>query len=387
MKIVVALYYYEPYLSGLSVYTRRLAEGLVERGHDVTIVTSRFDDALARDEVVRGVRVRRVPVWFQLDKGAIMPGFVPAVLRAAREADVLNLHMPMAEASAVTLWAGRKTVVTYHCDVRLNSRGILGRGLEAAIFASTRMALRRARVVVTQSFDYAANTRVLRHFLDKTVVIPPPIPRPAVSADAGGLAPGYFRHRAQVPAGARTIGFVGRIVYEKGIDFLIHAFHDLCKRHDDLYLVVAGDYQHVAGGSVKSSLMRYLSGAEERVRFVGRLSDEELDAFYRFVDVLALPSIDPLEAYGMVQVEAMLAGTPVVATDLPGVRTVVQRTDMGRVVPRRDVHALAQALEGVVYGGEFETRTPDEIFHRLDLGETPALYEDLFRKVVDGAPV
>ncbi len=385
MKIVVALYYYDPYLSGLSVYTRRLAEGLVARGHEVTIVTSRFDQALEPEEVVRGVRVRRVPFWFRLDKGAIMPGFVPAVLRAARGADVVNVHMPMAEAAAIALFAGRKTVITYHCDVRLNDRGWLGRGLEAAIFAAARSALRRSRVVVSQSFDYAANTRVLRHFLDKTVVIPPPIPRPDPPSEA--IDEHYFQHRAQVPPGAKTIGFVGRIVYEKGLDFLIHAFRDLCKQHDDVYLVVAGDYQHVAGGSVKSSLMRYLSGAEERVRFVGRLSDEELAAFYGFIDVLALPSIDPLEAYGMVQVEAMLAGTPVVATDLPGVRTVVQRTGMGCVVPRRDVHALAAAIEDVVYRGRFEPRTPDEIFHLLDLGETPALYEELFRKVVDGKPV
>lgn len=130
--------------------------------------------------------------------------------------------------------------------------------------------------------------------------------------------------------------------------------------------------------------MHFLYGKEERIRFTGRLTDAELDAFYRFVDVLALPSIDPLEAYGMVQVEAMMRGTPVVATDLPGVRMVVQRTGMGRIVPRRDPHALAIALGQVLYENDFTRQSPKEIFRLLDLGDTAGMYERLFTDVTRG---
>lgn len=386
MKIVMAMYYYHPYISGLSVYARRTAAELVRRGHEVVMVTSHFDKGLERRETVDGVHIRRVPIWFRMDKGAIMGSFVPTILHEARDADVINLHLPMAEASAVAFWAPRKTVITYHCDVRLNARHPLGRLVEKGIFRSTRLALKWSRAAVSQTFDYAANTKVLRHYLDKTVIIPPPIP----TLDATGpatIAPEYFRDRAHVPAGAKSVGFVGRIVYEKGIDFLIHAFQDLQKRHDDLYLLIAGDYQHVVGGSVKSSLMRYLSGRDERVRFLGRVSDAELDAFYRFIDVLALPSIDPLEAYGMVQVEAMVRGTPVVATDLPGVRTIVQRTGMGQVVAKRDPHALGVVLERVLYENAWQSRAPAEVFRLLDLEDTTAEYEALFRKVANGEAV
>lgn len=386
MKIVIGLYYYHPYISGLSVYTRRLAEALTRRGHQVTIVTSRYDAALPSDETIEGVRVRRVPVLFRLDKGALMPSFVATLLREGRTADVINLHLPMAEASLVALLAPRKTVITYHCDVRLNRRGVFGRFLEKAIFRSMRFAINRSRAAVTQSFDYAANTRVLRHVLDKVVVIPPPIPT-CNGQVAPEMSRSYFAQRAQVPPGAKVIGFVGRIVYEKGIDFLIHAFYDLMKQRDDVYLVIAGDYRDVAGGSVRRTLLRYLAGHEERIRFVGRISDAELDAFYRFMDVLALPSIDPLEAYGMVQVEAMLRGTPVVATDLPGVRTIVQRTGMGQIVPRRDPHALGIALAQVLDAGRRSDRPPSEVFRLLDLGDTTQQYEDLFRRVADGQPV
>lgn len=121
---------------------------------------------------------------------------------------------------------------------------------------------------------------------------------------------------------------------------------------------------------------------------VSRLSIAELDAFYRFIGVLALPSIDPLEAYGMVQVEAMLRGTPVVATDLPGVRTIVQRTGMGQIVRKRDPYALGIALQNVLCERAFTTRSPNDIFHLLDLGDTTQMYEEVFSKVANGqAPV
>ena len=373
MKIVIGLYYYYPYISGLSVFAKHLAESFAASGHDVTLVTARYDAKLDAEEVVNGVRVKRVPVALRVDKGSIMPSFVSTVLRIGREADIINLHLPMAEASLIAKLAPSKTVLTYHCDPRLNNRSFFGWLLEMMVYKSLHIAVESAAATIVTSFDYAANTRVMRHHLDKVWLIPPPI-NPAVESD---IESEYFYHRADVPHGAKTVGFLGRIVYEKGIDFLIHAMEDLQKKHDDIYLVIAGEYQDVAGGSVKSTLMHFLTGRNTRVRFTGRLTDAEVDAFYRFIDVLALPSIDPLEAYGMVQVEA----TPVVATDMPGVRMIVQCTGMGKIVPRRDPHALAGALEQVIYHHDFVTLPPEEIFRLLDLGHTTDMYLELFERV------
>ncbi len=380
MKILCALYYYYPYISGLSIYCRKLAEHMRARGHEVTIVTSRYDRDLDAEEVLNGVRVIRVPVWFRLDKGVIMGSFLPTIIRLGRRSDVVNLHLPMVEAWPIARLLPKKTVLTYHCQIRLNNRTLLGRLMERGIKSSFRRAIARAATTVSSSFDYAANNSDLSDSLDNVTIIPPPID-PVSSDEAAKMQADYFRYRADVPAGAKVIGFLGRIVYEKGIDFLIHAFSDLQKKHDDLYLIIAGDYSDVAGGSVKNMLMRYLSAQDNRIRFTGRLNDAEVDAFYRFIDVLALPSIDAMEAYGMVQVEAMLRGTPVVASDLPGVRTVVQRTGMGKVVPRRDPHALAIAIEQVIYQQDYTTRSAEEVFHFLDLQGTVGMYEELFKTV------
>ena len=346
MKIICALYYYYPYISGLSIYCRKLAEHMLARGHEVTIVTSRYDRDLDAEEVVKGVRVIRVPVWFRLDKGVIMGSFLPTIIRLGLRSDVVNLHMAMVEAWPIARLLPKKTVLTYHCQIRLNNRTLLGRLMERGIKSSFRRAIAQAATTVSSSFDYAANNSDLSGSLEKVTIIPPPID-PVSSDEAAQMQADYFRYRADIPPGSKVIGFLGRIVYEKGIDFLIHAFTDLQKKHDDLYLIIAGDYTDVAGGSVKHMLMRYLSAQDNRIRFTGRLNDAEVDAFYRFIDV----------------------------------RTVVQRTGMGKVVPRRDPHALAIAIEQVIYQQDYTTRSAEEVFRFLDLSSTVQMYEELFKAV------
>ena len=141
MKILCALYYYYPYISGLSIYCRKLAEHMRARGHEVTIVTSRYDRDLDAEEVVKGVRVIRAPVWFRLDKGVIMGSFLPTIIRLGRRCDVVNLHLPMVEAWPIARLLPKKTVLTYHCQIRLNNRTLLGRLVERGIKSSFRRAI------------------------------------------------------------------------------------------------------------------------------------------------------------------------------------------------------------------------------------------------------
>ena len=380
MKIVMGLYYYFPYVSGLSVYTKNLAEALVERGHEITVITSRYDATFDREQQVNGVKIIRVPVIFRLNKGVIMPMFVPTMYAFGKTADVVMLHLPCAEAALVARLFPQKLIIKYHCDLRLSGRRLVTMLLESVAYTSMKDAIHHAPYTISSSFDYAANSKILAHYLEKVTPVPPPIKM--IHPSKPPLDPQYFCQRTTIPCEAKVIGFLGRIVYEKGIDFLIHAFDDLRKKHDDIYLVIAGDYTDVMGGSVKHVLNHFLEGKEERIHFTGRLTDDEVDAFYRFIDVLALPSIDPLEAYGMVQVEAMLRGTPVVASDMPGVRVAVQVTKMGKIVPRKDPHALASALEQVVYDHQYTVLPPEEIVRLLDLGTTVQKYEQLFQKIV-----
>ena len=102
MKVLVALTYYRPHVSGLTIYVQRLAGELAARGHDVTVLTSRHDRRLPSEEVIDGVRIVRVPVWARISKGVIMPMPLWALWHARRH-DAVSIHLPQFDGGAVAL--------------------------------------------------------------------------------------------------------------------------------------------------------------------------------------------------------------------------------------------------------------------------------------------
>jgi glycosyltransferase involved in cell wall biosynthesis len=329
--LLIALNYYAPYVSGLTNVARDVAVGLVERGHRVKVVTSRHDPALPGFETVDGVDVERAPVLARLGKGIIAPAYVTRAVRASRSARVTNLHLPMLEAGLIAGRCGSRVVVTYHCDVSLPA-GVANGVQRAGIDLSSRRALAAADTVVVTSDDYARHSRLWTSMAGRTVAIPPPChERP----------PGTGRFRDGT---GLHVGFLGRIVEEKGLQYLVRGFQALGDPASRL--LIGGDFSKVAGGSVVDEVRSLIAG-DPRVRLLGFLPDEDLADFYASLDVFALPSVNAFEAFGIVQVEAMMAGVPALASDLPGVRTPVQETGFGVVVPPRDVEGIAAGLRSL----------------------------------------
>lgn len=327
--VTVALNYYTPYVSGVTSAARVIAEGFVRSGLRVQVIAGRHDSALPRREVINGVDVRRTAVLARFGKGIISPGFVPAVARAARRSRLLMMHMPMLESGAIAVAAGRVPIVgVYQCDVTLPP-GLLNRVQMVALDLSHRVACRRAAAVVASSDDYARHSRLWPAIAPRETVIPPP----AVVRERGRPA---FRRGTGM-----HVGFLGRIVAEKGLEYLVEGFRAL--PDPDARLLIAGDYARVAGGSVIDSV-RTAIGDDPRISVLGFIPDDALGEFYGSIDVFALPSVNPLEAYGLVQVEGMMCGVPALASDLPGVRQPVLQTGFGRIVPPRDSAAITAAL-------------------------------------------
>src|SRR5512139_1425575 len=124
MRILTTLTYYRPHYSGLTIYAERLARALVERGHQVTILTSRYDLNLPPRETCGGVQVIRPRVLAHVSKGVLMPTFAYWAWKNIRHADVVHLHLPQLDASYVALLSRllkKPVVVTYHCDLLLPS--------------------------------------------------------------------------------------------------------------------------------------------------------------------------------------------------------------------------------------------------------------------------
>lgn len=384
MKILIVLTYYQPYTSGLTIYAVRQAQALASLGHQVTVLTSQYDRSLPKFEEMSGVRIIRVPVVLKVSKGVLMPQLPLRAWQLVGEADVVNLHVPQFDASMLAVIAKlrkKPVVMTYHCDIRMPS-GMINKIAGLISGLSHRIAAGIADIIVHNTHDFAEHSDFLKNYLDKLVVIQPPVWLPKVeSSDIDA-----FFEKFGIDTQGPIIGMVSRLATEKGVEYLVEAMPTVLRVFPDSRVIFAGEYQNVPGESAyREKILPLIERLGERWRFLGVLSDLELTAFLTLCDVLVLPSINSTESFGMVQVEAMSCGTPVIATDLPGVRQPVQSTGMGRIVPPMDAHALAQAVVNII---GMKKDHASSVISELETHYAPETiaqaYEGIFKDLLDG---
>ena len=382
LRVLLVLTYYRPHTSGLTIYVERLARSLARRGHAVTVLTSRHDRSLPRTEHEQGVEIVRAPVVARISKGVVMPSFGLLASRLVSKHDAVSLHLPQLDAAGVGLKArllGRPSVVTYHCDLRLPA-GALNRIADRVIRLSHRMALRLADRVVTYTRDYADHSPALQRVRDRLVIIPPPVEMSA--PDPGRTT--ALRTRLGLREGP-IVGMASRFASEKGIEFLLAAIPQLATRFPGIAVLFAGPYEDVLGERrYWRRLEPALQGLGDRWRFVGTLPQPELPAFYAACDCLVVPSLNSTESFGLVQVEAMLCGTPVVASNLPGVRQPVLITGMGELARPGDAGDLAASIERVLGNRARYVRERARVEELYSTDATVAAYESLFRSLRAG---
>lgn len=381
MHILIALTYYRPHYSGLTIYAEREARALAARGHQVTVLTSRFDDSLPEREQWDGVTVIRPKVRLRLSKGVVMPSMPVWALRLARQADVVHLHVPQLDAAYIALIGRllRKPVVmTYHCDMRLPA-GLVHATANFVSNMANHLTASAANVIVHNTRDYAEHSPFLQRYLHKLHPIFPPIQVPPVSA-ADRQA---FRQRFGLQPGQRLIGLAARLATEKGVEYLVEAMPRVLERFPQARVIVMGPYQAVLGEEAYARrLMPLIEQLGEHWSFLGVLSPVEMAAFFHECEVTVLPSINSTESYGMVQVEAMACGTPVVASDLPGVRVPVTMTGAGCIFPARDAGRLADAVIAVLSNPEAYTGQVGELVRLSSLEAVGEAYERLFKQLL-----
>ena len=366
-------------MSGLTIYAERLARGLSGRGHEVTVLASRHDLSLPREEQLETVRVVRVPVALTLGKGVLMPAYATMATRLAREHDVVNLHAPQFEAPALALAARalrKPSILTYHCDVRLPG-GPLSRVAEGAVAGANSVAAALANRVVAYTRDYARHSPLLRSYARKLVVIPPPVEMPAPDAEA--VAAFRATHGVGVNGDhAPILGFAARFAAEKGVETLLEALPTLADRFPGLKVFFAGP-PAIGEEAYRRRLEPTVTALGDRWTFLGLLDPvREMPSFYGAVDCVVVPSLNSTEAFGLVQAEAMLCGTPVVASDLPGVREPIRWTGMGELVPVGNARALGDAVGRVLTNRERYIRPRSEVALRFGLDPCLDRYEALF---------
>ena len=383
MKILTVLTYYRPHTSGLTIYAERLARAFVKRGHHVTVMTTQYDPSLPLEETLDGVKIIRVPIAARISKGVIAPAFGLVATKLVLRHDVVQMHLPQFDAPGVSLRGrlfGKPAVLTYHCDLLLPP-GIFNRFVNAVVDFQNNMAGILSNHIVTYTQDYADNSPYLSRYASKLTPILPPVELP----DPLPGAVEAFAEEHRIPERRPVIGMAARFAAEKGVEVLLDALPIILKKYPKAQVLFAGQYQNVLGEQAYSDrLMPRIREYEitGHWTFLGNLDPVEIAAFYPNLDVLTVPSLNSTEAFGLVQVEAMMNGVPCVPSALPGVRQPVTMHGMGRVARIGDSADLAACILDVLdepakYRGDIEA-----IKKAYDPDSVAAEYEKMFKRLM-----
>jgi len=383
MKILTVLTYYRPHTSGLTIYAERLARAFARRGHQVTVLTMQYDPSLSREEVIDGVKIIRVPVAARISKGVVAPAFGWVATKLVAQHDVVQLHLPQFDAPGVALRGrlfGKPTVLTYHCDLLLPP-GFFNRFVNFVVNLMNNAAGIFSNHIVTYTQDYADNSPYLSRYASKLTPILPPVEMPSPRPGAVEA----FAHEHHVKERHPVIGMVTRFASEKGVEVLLDALPTILQKYPKAQVLYAGQHQNVMGeqayfDKLIPKIREYESTGHWK--FLGNLDPIQLAALYPNLDVLTVPSLNSTEAFGLVQIEAMLNGVPCVPSALPGVRQPVTMHGMGRVARIGDAADLAESILTVLnepqkFKGDIESikksYNPDSVAQE---------YEKLFAKLM-----
>lgn len=334
--------YYFPDAGGIESVTVSLARGAAMAGHHVSVIC--FEKTPAnKNEVMDGVHVTRAPIAKLLASQPLGFNYFFQCLSAAKNADIVHLHAPNMLGALCALFLPLKTRLLVHWHSDVINKGLLGkilRPLESAL-------LRRANSIVATSQVYADASEALAPFKSKIAVVPIGVPDAKHQGNDTRLSPALEERLVD----RKIILAVGRLVPYKGFDVLIEAAHQLAK---DSVVVIVG------GGPLQEELQLAveLGGVKDRVLLAGRLSDAALHALFERATVYCLPSTYRAEAFGVVLLEAMAYGLPIVASDIPGsgVPWVNQHGVSGLNVPVSDPKALAEACNLILDSAQLQAK-------------------------------
>ena len=359
---------YPPILGGIENYLRWLARAQAARGHDVTVLVTNPAGPrtlIRREEGVRVIRAARLVTLASTPLSLRLP------LALRREQpDIVHLHFPypLGEIANLLLGRGKRTVITYHSDV-VRQATIL-RFYNPLL----RLALRRADRILVSSPHYIRSSPYLQVVADHCTVTPLGV---EVERFARPQPERVARIRRRYPG--PILLFVGRLRYYKGLSYLIEAM----QRISATLLIIGSGPEAVNLGE-----QALLLGVSDRVHFLGDVGDEYLPAYYQAADIFVLPSSHRSEAFGIVLVEAMAAGTPLISTELgTGTSWVNQHGVTGLVIRPRDPDALVEAIHALLADDALRGRMAQagqararEVFDlKVLVDKVLAVYEEVMR--------
>lgn len=381
MKILHIGKFYSPDRGGIETAVQNLAEGLVKIGIESTVLCSNSSPHYSKEEI-SGVNVIRVPTFGSLFSQPLNPTLPLTLRQLAPHFDLLHFHVPNPLAEFSSFFLARETprVATYHADVDRQKFFLpIYRPL-------LRHFLSRTDHIIFPTLSHVEHSTLISDLKGskKTTIIP------------YGLDPKRF---AMTPEIRKLSGrmkerygdfalFVGRLVPYKGLPVLIAAMKELKRKFPKLNLVILGN------GPLKAQLTSLVADSDlsRQIHFESTATDEtSLMAHYHACQFLVLPSINRTEAFGMVLLEAMACGKPLISTRLDtGVREVNVDHVTGFQVNPSDSGALANAISDLTSSPDLMRRfgeaANDRFFRHFTLDSMIERYQRVYSELLECPP-
>lgn len=341
MKIVMLSPYFYPHTGGTEKYVRDLATALIQGGHEVTVITNnlpRLKNAPARETLPEGTKVIRLDA---IDLFYYLPVSIGQFrLEMLKGYDIVHVHVPAVSfLRSVVGKIPQPIVVTYHCDVTVSEKYFgfpvprwVVPVVEGIADAYARMLLSRADAIYTTTETYAKTSPVMKDIPHR--VIPIGIFYDKIDEMQKKLGLTLDKKKKN------QILFLGRLAGNKGCDYLVSAMPRILERFPDTKLIICGEGEEKR--HIESRIRKY--GIEKSVEMIGVVDFAKLVELFYTSLIYVFPSINRLEAFGIVQLEAMANYTAVVASDIPGPNEVMDVGRSGVLVPKQDPQAIADAV-------------------------------------------
>ena len=323
-KILLVSDFYEPHKSGIVTYIIQIINVLKSQNFEISILTTKYKNNLKEIENINGINVIRCRPTLKISRGYYSIDLVLKFLKIYKNYDIINIHLPLTEIFPIAfLVSKKKTIVNYHC---LPEFPFYLKFLKFYFYIFGILSVLKSSKNIVLSKDYFDNIIFHNYLNNNTFEVSPYILPPKVKSKK--TINDNFK-----------IGYLGRLSNEKGIEYLIDASKKLSINNFKHELIIAGDDQDIRFYKYIKYLKKR-SKFSSNIKFIGRIEDKDIQNFFENINIFVLPSTNSFEAFGIVQLEAMSYGVPVIASNLYGVRTIIKKTKNGHLFNNKNSEDL-----------------------------------------------
>lgn len=372
LKVLQFSKFYPPAFGGIEQVVNDIIEG--SKGLDkITYDVLCFNHQLnKKDECVfiNDVKIMRMRTWKILASTPISFNIFKKFLKIRRNYDFIHFHVPNPIATLASLFVPKgKYIVHWHSDI------VKQKKLFYFFKPLQDIMLRRCAKIIVTSEKYGAESKQLEHFRNKLITIPIGIDttNPKINIEFLNLLKEKYQKKI-------VIFSLGRLAYYKGFEYLINSANYL---DDDFIILIGG------GGELNETLEKLIveKKVQNKVQLLGRVSYDELSSYYSLADIFCMPSIEKSEAFGVVQLEAMLYHLPIVSTRIKGsgVDWVNSNGISGITVEPKNAEALADAFKVISRNKQLREKLSEGAYARLikhfSVGKMCSSILDMYREL------